>query len=54
MPSTAAVVMSMVAKEFDIIFANCEISAIERFSRATIVPVSSVSNQRCGRCRSLS
>ncbi len=52
--STATVVISIDAKEFDIIFAKLVISVIERFSRATIVPVISPSNQRWGRWRSLS
>jgi hypothetical protein len=54
MPRTAKVVMSIVAKEFEKVFAKFETSAIERFSRETIVPVSSVSNQRWGRASSLS
>lgn len=54
MASTATVVMSIDAKEFDIILVKFVISVIERFSRATMVPVISPSNQRCGRCSSLS
>ena len=54
MASTATVVMSIEAKEFDIVFAKFVISVIDRFSRATIVPVISPSNQRCGRCSSFS
>ena len=52
--STAAVVISMVAKELENIFAKLVISVIERFRRATTVPVTSLSNQRWGRCSSLS
>ena len=52
--STAIAVMIIEMKAFEAIFANVPISAIERFRRETIVPVSSSSYQRCGRLSSLS